>query len=140
MKTIDRLEDKHIIQLHQLYQQEWWTKERTLEVTRKIADCSSVIIGLVDEKDNLVAFARVLSDYIAKAIIFDVIVKENYRHQGLGQRIIDAILSHKKLKEVKHFELYCLPEMVPFYKKLGFTNKTDGLVLLRSKRNVRSHI
>ena len=31
---IDELSDEHVRQLHQLYQQEWWTEGRSLEDVR----------------------------------------------------------------------------------------------------------
>ena len=131
MKTIENLNPKHINQLHDLYQNEWWTKDRTLDETQEIVKNSSVVIAFVNDDDDLVAFARVLSDFVAKAIIFDVIVEPHYRKQGLGKKLMDAILLHDKLQKVKHFELYCLPKMVAFYKDYGFEDGLDGLVFLR---------
>ncbi len=44
---------------------------------------STFVFGIV--KDNkLVAFCRVLSDFVYKAIIFDVIVDKNYRGESIG--------------------------------------------------------
>ena len=131
MKTIENLNPKHINQLHYLYQNEWWTKDRTLDETQEIVKNSSVVIGFVNDDDDLVAFARVLSDFVAKAIIFDVIVDPRYRKQGLGKKLMDTILAYDKLQKVKHFELYCLPEMVAFYKEYGFEDDLDGLVFMR---------
>ena len=131
MKIIDTLNLKHLTQLYNLYQNEWWTKDRTLEETQEIVKNSSVVIGFVNDDDDLVAFARVLSDFVAKAIIFDVIVDPRYRKQGLGKKLMDAIPTHSKLQKVKHFELYCLPEMVTFYREYGFEDSLGGLVFMR---------
>jgi len=131
MKTIYKLESKHISALHELYQKEWWTEKRTLEETKSVVKNSSIVIGLVDENDTLLAFARVLTDYIVKAIIFDVIVDERYRSRGLGKELMRLILGHNKLKKVKHFELYCLPDMVEFYRAYGFTDDLENLVFMR---------
>ena len=131
MKTIYKLESKHISALQELYQKEWWTEKRTLEETKSVVKNSSIVIGLVDENDTLVAFVRVLTDYIVKAIIFDVIVDERYRSRGLGKELMHLILGHNKLKKVKHFELYCLPDMVEFYRAYGFTDDLENLVFMR---------
>ncbi len=66
-------------------------------------------------------FARVLTDYTYKAMIFDVIVKPSYRGFGLGKDIIHHIFSLPSLDSVKSFELYCPEGIVGFYEKLGFT-------------------
>ena len=131
MTILNKLNSKHIKQLHQLYQNEWWTDKRTLKETQKVVDNSSIIIGLADTEDNLIAFSRVLTDFTFKAIVFDVIVENSLRHKGLGKKLINLILNHKKLQEVKHFELYCLPEMVEFYKAYGFEDDLNELMFMR---------
>ena len=131
MKTIYKLEAKHILQLQELYKHEWWTEKRTFEETKKVVENSSVVIGLVDENNDLKAFARVLTDYTFKAIIFDVIVEENFRNKGLGQELMNLIMGYESLEEVKHFELYCLPEMVEFYKAYGFSEELGELIFMR---------
>lgn len=131
MKTIYQLSDKHIAQLHQLYQKEWWTKARTLEDTRKCVANSQLCIALVDAQDDLIGFARVLTDFTFKALIFDVIVREDQRGKGLGDKLMGLIKSHDKLSGVRHFELYCLPDMKDFYAKHGFTTEVCGVQLMR---------
>ena len=131
MTILNKLKSKHIKQLHQLYQNEWWTDKRTLEETQKVVDNSSIVIGLTNEKDDLIAFARVLTDFTFKAIVFDVIVEKSLRHKGLGTKLMNLIVNHEKLQEVKHFELYCLPEMVEFYKAYGFEDDLNELVFMR---------
>ena len=133
MKIISKLESKHILELHKLYQTEWWTEKRTVEETAKVVENSSVVMGLVDEQNGLKAFGRVLTDYIFKAIVFDVIVEEKFRNRGLGKELMSLIMKHDKLKDVKHFELYCLPEMVEFYKAYGFSDELEELVFMRNK-------
>ena len=134
MTILNKLNTKHIKQLHQLYQNEWWTDKRTLEETQRVVDNSSIVIGLTNEEDDLIAFARVLTDFTFKAIIFDVIVAKSLRHEGLGKKLMDLILHHKKLQDVKHFELYCLPEMVEFYKAYGFEDDLNELVFMRKQK------
>ena len=134
MIEIESLNQKHTKQLHKLYQNEWWTDERTLEKTEKVVENSSIVIGLTNEEDDLIAFARLLTDFTFKAIIFDVIVEKSLRHEGLGKKLMDLIVHHKKLQDVKHFELYCRPEMVPFYKAYGFEDDLNELVFMRKMK------
>lgn len=132
MTIIYSFSDKHIRRVYQLYKDVGWGHARSLEGTISSIKGSQVCIGLLDNNDNLIAFARVLSDYIYKAMIFDVIVSTEHRGRGLAQQLIKLIKSHKQLKQVKHFELYCLPEMEPFYSKLGFSAEVGGIKLMRS--------
>ena len=80
---------------------------------------------------ELVAFARVLTDYTYKALIFDVIVAESQRGEGLGKRLMDEILDHPRLADVDQFELYCLEEMTEFYERWDFTDELGDLRLMR---------
>ena len=129
MKIVEKLNQKYLQQLHKLYSQEWWCKDRTLIQTQKVVENSSLIVGIIDKYDNLIAFARVLSDFTFKAFIFDVIVAKEHRGKGLSDKLLSAILNHNKLKNIETIELYCLPEMKPLYAKYGF-KEVEGLCFL----------
>jgi GNAT superfamily N-acetyltransferase len=83
---------------------------------------TDVIIGLVDEREQLIGFTRVLTDFIYRATIYDVIIKPTHRNMGLGSQSINAVINHPKLASLEQFALFCLPEMIPFYERSGFIN------------------
>jgi ribosomal protein S18 acetylase RimI-like enzyme len=82
--------------------------------------------------ERLIGFGRVLSDFIYRATIWDVIVDRAYQGQGVGTEIVQRILKHPRLERV---ELFWLCTRRPgFYEKLGFSSKEQiGLVWSRSK-------
>jgi len=131
MNVIYSLSEDHIAQLHTLYQQEWWTKGRSAEDTKKCVLGSQICIGIVSETDELVGFARVITDYVFKAFVFDVIVRHDARGLGLGNKLLSLITTHQQLESVRHFELYCLPEMMAFYTKHGFVSEVGEIQLMR---------
>ena len=135
MTIIYKFSDDHIKQVHQLYKEVWWGKQRSLEDTKDCVRGSQICIGILDKDDNLIGFARIISDFIYKAIIFDVIVSISHRDNGLGQKLMHLIKNHDKLKKVKHFELYCLPEMEGFYSSFGFSTDVGGIKLMRCAHN-----
>lgn len=134
---IYKLNSNHKEQLTELYQKEWWTKGRSLEQTTMLISNSSIVIGVVDQNDQLVAFARILTDRVIKAIIFDVIVKDDQRGEGLGERLMNLIFNHEDLRTVREFELYCQDEMTPFYKKFDFRSLNEEMFYMR-KINIKS--
>ena len=133
MNIIYKFTTNQVEQLHFLYQKEWWTEERTLEETEKCVNGSQLCIGVIDENNNLLGFVRVITDFIFKALIFDLIINETHRNKGIAKTLIQETLKHEKLKEIKHFELYCLPELENLYKQFGFSSEVNGIKLLRRK-------
>ena len=131
MEVIYELNEKQIEDLHHLYQKEWWTKGRSIDETKACVKGSQICIGVVDSSGKLQGFARVLTDCIFKAFIFDVIVSKEQRGMGIGNKLIKLIITHKKLIRVKHFELYCLPKMYGYYEKHGFSHGVDNVKLMR---------
>jgi GNAT superfamily N-acetyltransferase len=131
LRQIGQLSERHLEQLHALYQNEWWSKGRSLEATRAGVLGSQLCVGLVTPADELAAFARVLSDFTFKALIFDVIVAPEHRQAGLGDEVMSRIVGHERLQGVKSFELYCLPEMMPFYHRHGFSEEVGAIRLMR---------
>ena len=114
-----------------LYKNEFWSDKRTRQDVVKMLASTDVIVGLVDECDRLIGITRVLTDFVYRAMIFDVIIKPTHRKMGLGAKLMDAVLNHPELQAVEHFYLNCLPNMMPFYERWGFSDDVGGLKFLR---------
>lgn len=126
------LSDHQVDQLVELFQTEWWTKGRTkVDVVRALASGGPAFAFINPEGDELVAFARAMTDGVYKAMIFDIIVKSTWRNTGLGTLLMETVMNGPELVNIKHRELYCLAEMVPFYRKWGFTDELIGLHFMR---------
>ncbi|MGH9811772.1 MAG: GNAT family N-acetyltransferase [Candidatus Acidiferrales bacterium] len=139
VRLIERLNEKQVEELTALYQKEWWTKERRIEDVRRMLAGTDILIALEDtETGELVAFARVLTDGVYRAHLFDVIVKESHRGQGLGRAIVDAVVANPALSSVEKIILSCKPELVPFYERWGFSTDLGGdqRFLVRSVKGV----
>lgn len=120
-------------QLLRLFHQAPWAKERTLEEAKEMLRHTDVALCAWDG-DQLVGFGRVLTDFVYRATIWDVIVDKTYQKQGIGTELVQRILSHPRLKKV---ELFWLCTRRPsFYEELGFSSKDQtGMVWSRSKQS-----
>lgn len=138
-QVVHRLTEAQVAELVALYRNEWWTRNRQEADVQRMLEGTDLIFGLCaggapDAPGRLAAFARVVTDSVYKATLFDVIVAPDYRGQGLGQLLMNTVLEHPAVAEVEHIELYCLPELMPFYRALGFTDELGGVRLMRLKR------
>ncbi|EEF60789.1 GNAT family N-acetyltransferase [Pedosphaera parvula] len=135
-RLINSLTESQTHDLHQLYQQEWWSKGRSLQEVTTVLAHSDLVFGLCDPTtERLLAFTRLLTDRVFKAILFDVIVHQDHRGEGLGTELMQQVLNHPVVQQVQHVELYCLPERFRLYRSLGFTEELGTLRLMRRSRS-----
>jgi predicted GNAT family N-acyltransferase len=135
-RFVEQIDDRLRPQIMELYRHEWWTNQRREEDVARMLQHTDLVVGVCAEPGGqLVGFARVLTDRAFKALIFDVIVAQAHRHTGLGQRLVQYVLDHPMLAQVAHIELYCKPELIPFYEQWGFTTPGSEVSFMRRARN-----
>ncbi|CBK40160.1 N-acetyltransferase, GCN5-related [Nitrospira defluvii] len=129
--TFSDRNDFDAAQLIHLYRQSPWAKHRALEQAQAMLAKTDVVISAWDGP-RLVGFGRVLTDYVFRASIWDVIVDRDYQGRKIGTEIVRRILDHPTLQQV---ELFWLCTRMPgFYERLGFSAKEQtGMVWSRKK-------
>jgi ribosomal protein S18 acetylase RimI-like enzyme len=129
--TFSDRNDFDAAQLIHLYRQAPWAKHRVLEQAQAMLAKTDVVISAWDGT-RLVGFGRVLTDYVFRASIWDVIVDRDYQKRKIGTEIVRRILDHPTLQQV---ELFWLCTRMPgFYERLGFSAKEQtGMVWSRKK-------
>jgi len=101
-----------------LYQTTWWGVGRTKAQVLKMLQ-TSPHVALV-RHSSVIGFARALSDGVFKATIVDVIVREQDRSQGLGTRLVRAIMEHPDVAPVQLLDLNCTDALQEWYADFGF--------------------
>ena len=71
-------------------------------------------------EQDLVGFARVVTDRATFAWLCDVFVLPDHRGNGVSKRLMDAVMSHPDLKTVRNFML-ATRDAHGLYAKYGFT-------------------
>ena len=125
--------------LMQLYKNEFWSNQRVQRDVEKMLENTDIVVGIENSYSpggtlrdrQLIGFCRVLTDFVYRAVLFDVIIHPDYRGQGLGKLLIDTVVEHPDLQQVEHIDLCCLPEMIDFYKQWDFTTELGEFRLMR---------
>ncbi|MFB6150518.1 MAG: GNAT family N-acetyltransferase [Haloarculaceae archaeon] len=97
----------------------WWADREAPELRRALAATDELVALREENGGALVASARVLTDYTYYAMVFDVIVHEDYRGAGLGEELLAALVTHPPLSDVV-LTLLSREGLVPFYESCGF--------------------
>jgi len=121
--------------LLRLFEQAPWACGRDLEESQKMLTHTHVIITAWDGA-RLVGCGRVLTDFVYRASIWDVIVDSEYQGRDIGTGVIQRILDHPSLKRVELFWL-CTRNRQTFYESLGFSSKEQtGMVWDRQRQGI----
>lgn len=101
-----------------LLSQTYWAKHYSIEMLEK-ALAHSLSFGILDEiTQKQIAFARVITDFATRFYIVDVVVDEAYRKQGVGNQLIEAIVTHEPLESLRG--LLITKDAQALYEKFGF--------------------
>ena len=117
-----------------LFEQASWARGRTVAETTPMVLHTDLFITAWEDR-RLIGCGRVLTDYVYRASIWDVIVDSAYQGRDVGTEIIHRILNHPALQRVELFWL-CTRDKETFYETLGFSAKEQtGMVWDRRTRS-----
>jgi N-acetylglutamate synthase-like GNAT family acetyltransferase len=100
----------------------YWANTRPRERTERAIQ-NSLVFGVYDGSKQI-GLARVISDYSIFAYLCDVFIHEDYRAHGLGKWLIQTILEHPALKDMRRW-LLVTNDAHTLYKQFGFTAIED---------------
>lgn len=86
-----------------LSERSYWAQGRSREVVERTIE-TSLCFGIYAQQE-LVAFARVVTDYATFGWVCDVLVLESHRGRGLGKWLIEAVVRHPELQGLKRLLL-----------------------------------
>lgn len=95
-----------------------WSDNISFEIVKKSID-NSLNFGLF-YNDKQIGFARVISDYTTIAYLGDIYVLDNFRGRGLSKKLMDCVIGHPNLQNLRRWIL--LTSTADWlYEKYGFT-------------------
>jgi ribosomal protein S18 acetylase RimI-like enzyme len=109
-----------------LYRAEGWWPERTAEQVRAVLRAAPAVGAWHGQE--LIGFARAVTDGILRAYVEDVIVSPDWRRMGIGQALLASLM--EQLKPVPVVTLFCSPDLVGHYEASSFS-RTRQVVMDR---------
>ena len=82
----------------------YWAKGRPREVVA-VSIAQSLCFGLYSADQAQVGFARAVTDYATYAWVCDVFILEPHRGKGLGKWLVETIVRHPDLANLKRIVL-----------------------------------
>jgi len=97
----------------------YWAKGIPREVVARSIK-HALCFGIYDGSGAQVGFARVVSDFATVAYLGDVFVLESHRGRGLSKWMMECILQHPALQNLRRWILLTR-DAHELYRKFGFT-------------------
>jgi len=103
--------------IHSFLTNSYWAKGRSIEdveETIENSDCFGIY-----ENNKQIGFARIVSDHVLFAFLFDVFIIEEYRGRGLSKTLLNAVFEYPRYKKVRKWYL-ATKDAHGLYQKFGF--------------------
>ncbi|MCW8877328.1 MAG: GNAT family N-acetyltransferase [Kangiellaceae bacterium] len=100
-----------------LSQESYWAKGIPYDVFSRSIEhslCFGAYLGQLQ-----VAFARVITDFATYGYLADVFVLPGYRQQGISKKLVEAVVAHPQLTELRRITL-ATSDAHGLYKQFGF--------------------
>jgi GNAT superfamily N-acetyltransferase len=121
--------------LQQLLQENTsWGEGRSISDLRLMLRNSAAVVS-VWQKRELIGFGRATSDFIYRAVLWDVVVVKSFQGMGVGKTIVQKLLRHHALNKVEKIYLMTTYQR-GFYEQMGFEHQSSQELML-FKKNLR---
>ena len=114
--------------LHAMLSQTYWAKDRSRDAVAKSVEnslCFSIFKG-----DEQIGFVRAITDGIAYAVILDMMIREDFRGQGLGKWLVQCIGEHPEVIPLR--QVLWTVDADDFYRQSGFEEMSKLKFMARS--------
>ena len=114
--------------LHAMLSQTYWAKDRSRDAVAKSVENS--LSFSVFKGDEQVGFVRAITDGITYAVILDMIIREDFRGQGLGKWLVQCIDEHPEIVPLR--QVLWTVDADDFYRQGGFEEMSKLKFMARS--------
>ncbi len=120
--------DKSLLDIERIHQYissvSYWGRGRTLNEV-EVTIQNSLCFGMYNDLNDQVGFARVVTDHVAFGYFMDVIVFDSYRGKGYGTKLMEYIMNHETVQNLKTIALKT-KDAHELYEKFNFKSIGDS--------------
>jgi GNAT superfamily N-acetyltransferase len=116
-------------ELQGLYRFTRWGRSRSVSQIERMLKGTDLCFSVRYECE-LVAFCRIITDFVFRASLWDVVVHPDHQGQGLGSSLMGYALEHPAIRNIPMITTYS-SELGPFLANMGFKPKEGMMMLLR---------
>lgn len=113
--------------VHRFLASSYWAEGVAYETVRRSVE-HSLPFGLY-RGSSMVGFARVITDYATFAYIADVFVLPAYRGRGLGVWLVECVLAHPDLQDLRAWGLKTRDAQA-LYRRFGFVDLPSAVAYM----------
>ena len=128
-RIVEDINEMKLDDIVRLLRKTYWADKRPVEKIEKSVQNSKCYGLYLEEAENLVGFARIITDYATNYYLSDVIIDEKYRNKGLGKALVSHIVSSPELQGLRG--ILVTKDAQKLYSQYGF-EVVDGRVMLRN--------
>lgn len=116
-------------EIQSLYRFTTWGKSRTIDQIDAMLRGSSLCFS-VRYEGKLVAFCRMLTDFIFRASLWDIMVHPDHQGKGIGSQLIEYALEHPAVIKIPVIVTFTT-DLAPFMSRKGFEQREGVMILQR---------
>ena len=116
-------------ELANLYRFTRWGRSRSVEDIDRMLAGTSMCFS-VRHEGRLVAFCRILTDFVYRASLWDIMVHPDHQGKKVGTALLDYAINHPAIRDIPLVITYT-SELAPFLVPHGFAPREGALMLLR---------
>jgi ribosomal protein S18 acetylase RimI-like enzyme len=113
----------------------FWAAGRSKKELSLMLAASSAVVSAW-QGPRLVGFGRATSDRVFRGVLWDVVVATDRQGQGLGRKLVEALLGHPEMKNVERIYLMTTNGR-EFYSKLGFNEAENQKLMTISAKDLK---
>jgi ribosomal protein S18 acetylase RimI-like enzyme len=109
----------------------FWADGRSKQELLRMLLGSSQVVTAWNQEHALVGFGRATSDGVFRSVLWDVVVSKPYQGQGVGRRVVMALLECPAIGRAERIYLMTTNSS-GFYEKIGFKQSKSQKLLVKN--------